>query len=224
MPEMKDLDALATLITGRVLEKLGQQPTVVRPLNGRRRVERPILYLTEQELERLFQAVEVARNARDLAIFEVAFARGLRASEVGLLQLAHVRLEVKRIYVTRLKGGHSGEYLLTDRESRALRAYLRKRGRNPGPLFLSRQRNPICRRRLDQLMKHYGATAAIPAEKRHFHCLRHSCATALLSTHRQPIDKVKDILGHEDIRNTMIYAQITNAERIRTGEELQKVW
>jgi site-specific recombinase XerD len=45
-----------------------------------------------------------------------------------------------------------------------------------------------------------------------------------VSKHRQTIDKVKDILGHEDIRNTMIYAQITNAERTRIGEELQKVW
>jgi len=120
--------------------------------------------------------------------------------------------------VTRLKGGHSGENVLSDRQVKALRAYLRKRGRDGGSLFRSRQ-GTITRRRLDQLMKRYGADAGVPPEKRHFHCLRHSCATSLLSKHRQTIDKVKDILGHEDIRNTMIYAQLTNAERTRIGAE-----
>src|SRR5579872_5592033 len=113
---MKNLESLAQRMTGLVMGQLGEKPPAALPVSRRRRVERPVLYLTEQELESLFRAVEAGRNARDLAIFEVAFARGLRASEVGLLQLGHIRLEVKRIFVTRLKGGHSGEYLLTDRE------------------------------------------------------------------------------------------------------------
>jgi len=189
----------------------------------RKRADRKISYLTEPELRALFVAIEAGKSPRDLAIFEVSYGRGLRASEVGLIQMAHLRLEAKRIFVTRLKGGHSGEYVLSDREVKALRGYLRKRGRDGGSLFRSRQ-GTITRRRLDQLMKRYGAAANVPQEKRHFHCLRHSCATSLLSKHRQTVDKVKDILGHEDIRNTMIYAQLTNAERTRIGEELQKTW
>jgi site-specific recombinase XerD len=189
----------------------------------RKRADRKISYLTEPELKALFVAIEAGKSVRDLAIFEVGYGRGLRASEVGLIQMAHLRLEAKRIFVTRLKGGHSGEYVLSDREVKALRGYLRKRGRDGGSLFRSRQ-GTITRRRLDQLMKRYAADANVPPEKRHFHCLRHSCATSLLSKHRQTIDKVKDILGHEDIRNTMIYAQLTNPERTRIGEELQKVW
>ena len=222
---MKDLATLAERITGLVLEQLAENPAAVaRPVSHRRkRGERKISYLTEPELAALFMAIEAGKSARDLAIFEVGYGRGLRVSEVGLIQFAHLRLEAKRIYVTRLKGGHSGEYVLSDREVKALRAYLRKRGRDGGPLFRSQQ-GTITRRRLDQLMKRYAADANVPPEKRHFHCLRHSCATSLLSKHRQTIDKVKDILGHEDIRNTMIYAQITNAERTRIGEELQKVW
>jgi type 1 fimbriae regulatory protein FimB len=225
---MKDLAALAERITDLVLKQLSGTPDAQlhqpHPTKHRqRRVDRKISYLTEPELEALFLAIEAGKSARDLAIFEVGYGRGLRASEVGLIQLAHLRLEAKRIFVTRLKGGHSGEYVLSDREVKALRAYLRKRGRDGGSLFRSRQ-GTITRRRLDQLMKRYGADADTPPEKRHFHCLRHSCATSLLSKHRQTIDKVKDILGHEDIRNTMIYAQITNAERTRIGEELQKTW
>jgi site-specific recombinase XerD len=222
---MKDLAALAERITGLVLKQLTETPDAQpHPTRLRRkRAEREISYLTEPELEALFLAVATGKSARDLAIFEVGYGRGLRASEVGLIQLSHLRLEAKRLFVTRLKGGHSGEYVLSDREVKALRGYLRKRGRDAGALFRSRQ-GTITRRRLDQLMKRYGAEAGVETDKRHFHVLRHSCATSLLSKHRQTIDKVRDILGHEDIRNTMIYAQITNAERTRIGEELQKAW
>jgi site-specific recombinase XerD len=222
---MKDLAALAERVSDLILKQLSGTPDAelhqTKP--RRKRADRKISYLTEPELRALFMAIEAGKSARDLAIFEVGYGRGLRASEVGLIQIAHLRLEAKRIFVTRLKGGHSGEYVLSDREVKALRGYLRKRGRDGGSLFRSRQ-GTITRRRLDQLMKRYGAGANLPLEKRHFHCLRHSCATSLLSKHRQTIDKVKDILGHEDIRNTMIYAQLTNAERTRIGEELQKVW
>src|SRR6478672_7409807 len=76
---------------------------------------------------------------RDVAIFEVAYHRGLRASEVALIQVGHWRASQQRLYVTRLKGGNSGEYLVTDREAKALRAYLKKRPAKPGPLFLTRQ-------------------------------------------------------------------------------------
>jgi site-specific recombinase XerD len=222
---MKDLAALAERVSDLILKQLSGTPDAelhqTKP--RRKRADRKISYLTEPELRALFMAIEAGKSARDLAIFEVGYGRGLRASEVGLIQIAHLRLEAKRIFVTRLKGGHSGEYVLSDREVKALRGYLRRRGRDAGSLFRSRQ-GTITRRRLDQLMKRYGADANTPPEKRHFHCLRHSCATSLLSKHRQTIDKVKDILGHEDIRNTMIYAQVTNAERTRIGEELQKAW
>jgi integrase/recombinase XerD len=222
---MKDLAALAERVSDMILKQLSGTPDVElhSTKHRRKRADRKISYLTDPELRALFMAIEAGKSVRDLAIFEVGYGRGLRASEVGLIQFAHLRLEAKRILVTRLKGGHSGEYVLSDREVKALRGYLRKRGRGGGSLFRSRQ-GTITRRRLDQLMKRYGASANLPLEKRHFHCLRHSCATSLLSKHRQTIDKVKDILGHEDIRNTMVYAQLTNAERTRIGEELQKVW
>ena len=101
---MKDLATLAERITGLVLEQLAENPAAVAlPVSLRRkRGQRKISYLTEPELAALFMAIETGKSARDLAIFEVGYGRGLRVSEVGLIQLAHLRLEAKRIYVTRL--------------------------------------------------------------------------------------------------------------------------
>ena len=175
-------------------------------------------FLTEAEIERLFSAI---RSPRDLAIFRLAYHRGLRASEVGMLQLSDYRPNAKRLYVHRLKGSHDGEYLVTANEARALSAWLKVRGPLPGPLFPSNRKTGIDRRMLDVLMKRYGAAADLPADKRHFHVLKHSCGTHLLSDRGLDVAEVQDHLGHADIRNTMIYARITNRRRDEVARRLE---
>ena len=94
--------------------------------------EPPPQHLTTRETEALFRAIT---DPRDRAIFQVAYHRGLRASEVGRLDLADYRAVHGRLFVHRLKGSISNEYLLTAAEQTALRAWLRVRGLVPGPLF-----------------------------------------------------------------------------------------
>jgi type 1 fimbriae regulatory protein FimB len=191
---------------------------------ARRKKNQSIKYLTEEEIPRLFAVIRAGGSVRDLAIFELGYHRGLRASEVALIQVGHWRPNQQRLYVTRLKNGISGEYLVTDREAKALRAWTKKRPAKPGPLFVTRQGNKgISRFMLDKLMRMYASAAGIPGDKHHFHCLRHSCATALLERD-VPIEEVQDHLGHQDIRSTSIYAKVTNTKRRRKDERLKGDW
>jgi site-specific recombinase XerD len=183
----------------------------------RRKKKNTIKYLDAEELDRLFRVI---KSVRDRAIFRLAYHRGLRASEVGRLQMAHFRQAAERLYVTRLKDGNSGEYALTSIEVKALRSWIKERGSAPGAIFLSRKKRPISQQMLDVLMKAYSRAAKIPAEKAHFHALRHSCATSLLTRGRD-IAEVKDHLGHCNIANTAIYAQVVNAHRDRIAAELK---
>lgn len=176
-----------------------------------------IKYLTEQEIDRFFSVI---RDPRDLAIFRVAYHRGLRAREVGLLQVADFDPRSDRLTVRRLKGSRGGQYHLTKNEVKAIRAWLRIRGSSPGPLFPSRLGKPISQQMLDVLMKRYGEAAGIPPEKRHVHVLKHSAATHLLNR-GEPIEDVQDHLGHVNIQNTMIYARITNKRRIERDRRLR---
>jgi integrase len=178
-----------------------------------------VQYLNEEELVALFRCIS---SPRDTAIFEVAYHRGQRATEVGLTQVSDLRLSAKRLYVRRLKGGNSGEYPITEREVKALRKWMAVRGNASGPLFPSRHGGRICRSRLDQLMKDYGARAGIPESKRHFHCLRHTAGT-MLSEHADVAD-VQDHLGHKDVRSTMVYAKVRNKRREATGQRMAKEW
>lgn len=174
-------------------------------------------YLTTEEIEAFFAVIE---DVRDRAIFRVAYHRGLRASEVGLLQLVDYRARAGRLYVRRLKGSNSGEFPLTDVENRAVKEWLIERGMEPGPLFPSRNRNPLSRDRLDELMKNYCRLAGVPAEKAHMHSLKHACGTHL-SEMGKDVAVIRDWLGHRNVQNTMIYLEVTDKARDAAAESVR---
>lgn len=175
--------------------------------------------LDEGELAALLRVIS---DKRDRAIFLLAFWRGLRASEVGMIRLEDYRQETGRLYVRRLKGSNSQDYRLVPEEEKALKAWLRVRGRSPGLLFTGYLRRGIGRRQMDRLMKRYGKLAGIPPEKRHFHVLKHSIGTFLVD-HDEPVVMIQDHLGHADIRSTMVYARVTPKARERMAERLGRL-
>lgn len=180
-----------------------------------------IKYLTEEELTRLFQVIT---SPRDRAIFRLAWRRGLRAGEVALLQLQDYRADAGRLFIHRLKKGKrdtSGEYILTSLERSDLKAWLKIRGSEAGPIFTTRLGSGISQQMLDVLMKQYCAASRIQIEKSHFHALRHSCAVSMLE-HGEDIALIKDHLGHANIASTDIYATITNKTRDSAAARLNR--
>jgi len=169
-----------------------------------------IKYLTVEQTERLLKQIT---NPRDRAIFTVAYWRGLRASEVcKILVPEHWDNQSKRLYVTRVKGGNSAQYLVCDQEARAIRSWLRDRGDWEGPLFCSERRKGISRQQLHTLMEHYATEAELPEDLRHMHVLRHSIAMHLTAD-RRTLQEVADWLGHRNLNSTMVYAKLSNPAR-----------
>lgn len=167
-------------------------------------------YLTVPEKERFFRAID---SVRDRAIFRLLYHHGLRAGEIGKLDMADFRqgsaLHLDRIFIHRLKGSISGECAMVPAAAQAIRTWVRKRGYTAGPLFPSRQRGRISPTRIWQLMRRYCAIAGVPREKAHPHALKHSCCTHLLSDQRESIVDVQKHVGHASIASTMIYADLT---------------
>ncbi len=137
-------------------------------------------YLTQTEIHKLFSVIT---SPRDRAIFRIVYHRGLRAHEAGLLQLSDWNERDGMLYVRRGKGSISRDYRITPAEATALRAWLKIRGRDPGPLFPSRQLREgglgIHRSQLDRLYRGYCAKAGIRPEKAHLHAVKHSSGTGL---------------------------------------------
>ncbi len=142
-----------------------------------RKQDRAITFLTQEEMQNLFSAI---KTKRDRAIFAVAYRHGLRASEVGMLQLTDVDLKAGRITINRVKGSMSGTYPLKPDTVKLFRSYIKSRKDASPYLFISNGVLPIDRRTLLVLMKKYGTAAGLPPEKQQFHALKHSIGTHIL--------------------------------------------
>jgi integrase len=190
------------------------QNTYIEPTHQR------LKYFSFDEIRRFFA---VLKGNRDKAMFRVMYLKALRASEVGMLRMEDYHAREGRLYVRRLKNSKAGEFRLHRVEGQFLRAWIRERGSGPGAIFTSRNHRPISRRQLDRLVKFYGAAAGIPREKCHAHAFKHSRGTHLLADTRD-ITLVQDQLGHKNIQNTMVYAEVSNAARDDLFERQKDRW
>ncbi len=170
-------------------------------------------YKSNQTIDELNRLFKVIKNKRDKAIFLIAYRHGLRASEVGLLNIDDMDFSKQRIMINRLKGSLSGVHPLQPDESRILKSYLKTRKSESPTVFVSNRNLPISRKTLDVQIKKYGAKAKLPKDKQHFHVLKHSIATHLLDTGEAELRFVQDWLGHANIQNTVIYTTLVSKTR-----------
>ncbi len=166
-------------------------------------------HMTPAELDRFFRVIE---SKRDQAMFRVMYCKGLRVSEAGMIQMSDWNDREKLLTVRKLKGSRGGVFAMHDHELRAVRAWIRERGTAAGPMFLSRNARAIERTQIWRLVHKYGKLAGLPSTKCHPHALKHSRGTHLLEETGK-VHVVQDALGHKNIANTMIYAQVGNKDR-----------
>ena len=178
---------------------------------------RQLAYLTKEEVERFF-AVISPKDGRNRLLFDVMYRYGLRRKEAALIRREHVG---ERIWITRIKGGVSGEYPIHPTTRRLLWEYLEQLGQGSFPyLFATRQSDgrPMSASTIYQLFRGYAAAAGLPPDRWHPHVLRHSIAVHLMNAGWDAAD-VQDWLGHRDIASTMVYATVTNKRREAKYEE-----
>jgi type 1 fimbriae regulatory protein FimB len=203
-----------------VLPAGSPEPPDFGPPKRRRHASNVPPYLTFEEVDRFFAVID---SPRDRAIFRLMYHAGLRASEVGMVEMRDYSPKAERVFIRRLKKSNSGEHHMVREEARALRAWLKQRGPAPGAIFISNRHTPISQQMLDVLCRRYGTMAGIPEEHRHCHVWKHTCCTHLFSKGYN-VEQVQDWVGHKRIENTMIYGHITNARRQEMAERLRDSW
>jgi integrase/recombinase XerD len=172
-------------------------------------------YLTQDELKRFFATIN---SPRDKALFGLIYHYGLRVGEALMLTVDDVNFNNHRITIRRSKNGLGGEKPLWRHTAKLLRRYLRER-RDVGPYLFTGRKGPLQKRQVQKLFSEYAEAAGI--KERSIHALRHSMAVHLLEAGRG-IEYVADHLGHKNIQNTRIYAQITNPLREQVFRELEQ--
>jgi integrase/recombinase XerC/integrase/recombinase XerD len=156
---------------------------------------------------------------RDRALFELAYASGLRAEELVNLDLASVDFDAEQVRVEG-KGGKTRFVPAGEPALRALGAYL-ERGRpaltgatDDPALFLSKSGRRLStsdvRRRLRTWARHAASQGHV-----HPHALRHSFATHLLEGGAD-LRAIQELLGHSSISTTQVYTRVESA-RLRAA-------
>ncbi|ANF54116.1 site-specific tyrosine recombinase XerD [Brevundimonas naejangsanensis] len=173
--------------------------------------------LSRDEVEALLAAASAhdgAAGLRLIALVEMAYASGLRVSELLALKVEAVRRDPAYLIV-RGKGGKERLAPLNTAAREAIKAWLdaRDAARKPGApdsswLFPSHGKSGhLTPRRFAQLLDQAAVSAGIDPSRVSPHVLRHAFATHLLEGGAD-LRVVQTLLGHADISTTQIYTHV----------------
>jgi integrase/recombinase XerD len=164
-------------------------------------------------------------------VFRLATVCGLRASEIGELQIRDVRLDdsgrAPYIYVRNGKGGKSRDVTIPDNKTiQVFTQYLAQMGKVKPTTCFVRKLNGKCFDRNELAKRFKSAIKCLPARRINelsIHSGRHTAATQLLRTGAD-ISQVRDLLGHSNISVTDMYSHAAEikAMDMYTKEDIEK--
>ena len=177
--------------------------------------------LKPEELARLLDRIPATTplEVRDRALFELAYACGLRAEELIDLNVSSVDFDQEQIRVEG-KGAKTRLVPVGEAAQAAIARYLERArplllvDRTEPALFLSRSGRRLStsdvRRRLRNWTRKVGLPGSVSP-----HALRHSFATHLLEGGAD-LRAIQEMLGHATISTTQIYTRVDSA-RLRAA-------
>jgi integrase/recombinase XerD len=184
----------------------------------RPRFERPLpRILDEDEVRRMFEAAEdravsgEAAAVRNLALLELLYGSGLRATELVSLPRGAVR-RGQPFLMVRGKGEKDRLVPISTRAQAAVAQWLDHVSSKSLWLFPS-GKSHLSRVRLFQIVRAMAADAGITPERVSPHVLRHAFATHLLSGGAD-LRVLQSLLGHADIATTQIYTHVDSARLV----------
>ncbi|TIX52019.1 tyrosine recombinase [Alteraurantiacibacter aquimixticola] len=178
--------------------------------------------LTHAQVEALFERVELEAESgrpealRNLALLELLYGSGLRASELVALPLSAVPRDAPFLTVTG-KGSQQRMVPVSRRAQAAIARWMEVRTGDAPFLFPSRKTH-LSRIRLYQLVKELAIRAGLDPKKVSPHVLRHAFATHLLEGGAD-LRVLQTLLGHADIATTQIYTHVDSARLVALVNE-----
>jgi integrase/recombinase XerD len=184
----------------------------------RPRFERPLpRILDEDEVKRMFEAAEDRAASgegiavRNLALLELLYGSGLRASELVSLPRGAIRAGQPFLMVLG-KGSKERLVPISTRAEAAVQRWIEHVPSGALWLFPSGATH-LSRVRLVQIVRQMAADAGISPDRVSPHVLRHAFATHLLSGGAD-LRVLQSLLGHADIATTQIYTHVDSARLV----------
>ena len=190
---------------------------------ARPRIERPLPRILDvDEVEAMFTAAQDKASSgqptalRNLALLELLYGSGLRATELVSLPRRAVR-PGQPFLIIRGKGDKERLVPISSRAADAVQRWTEGMDADSNWLFPSRTKH-LSRVRLFQILRGLAAEAGLAPERVSPHVLRHAFATHLLAGGAD-LRALQTLLGHADIGTTQIYTHVDSDRLVKLVNE-----
>ena len=195
---------------------LGWDEFKVKPF----RIQRTIYCPAEKELtlEEYYQLLQTAKsNHKDrlYLLLQTLCATGIRVSELSSITVEAVESGRAGISCK----GKRRVIILPRKLCLLLKDYAQNKKIDSGPVFCTRNGNPLNRVNIWNDMKRLSVLAGVSPDKVYPHNLRHLFARQYYSADKD-IVRLADLLGHSSIKTTRIYTMESGEEHQKKIEEL----
>ncbi|MCM1222834.1 MAG: tyrosine-type recombinase/integrase [Lachnospiraceae bacterium] len=183
-----------------------KDPTAnIKAVKKEKRIKKPF---SEIELELIR---ENAKSKRDRAVIEVLYSTGVRVSELCGMNRQDVNGDEIIVFG---KGEKERVVYLNAKARLALQEYMESRADSSEALFVGeRKKERLQKGSIERLVKETGIRAGV--QNCHPHRFRRTAGTIALNR-GMPLEQVQQMLGHEDIKTTTIYAR-SEEENVKTS-------
>lgn len=198
----------------KVFELVENQKIELNYLYPKRKVNKLPTFFSQEEVRNLLNATE---NLKHKAILTIIYSCGLRLSELINLKIADIKSESNLLLIRQSKGNKDRIVALPDKLLLLLGEYY-KVYQPKDFLFEGAKGDQYSERSVQLILKNAMSKAGV-LSKGSVHTLRHSYATHLIKSGID-VRVVQELLGHNDIRTTMIYTHITDIDKKSTPSPL----
>lgn len=174
-------------------------------------IPRPKKHLTlpktihQRDIKKIF---DVTTNLKHNTMLKLCYGMGLRVSEITNLKITDIDSENMQVFIERAKGKKDRYVNLPQSILEQLREYYQEY-RPKTYLFEGQNGGQYSVRSVQQVFKTALQKAKIN-KNIGIHGLRHSYATHLLEQGTD-IRIIQELLGHKDLKTTLIYTEVTNS-------------
>lgn len=189
------------------LEKV-ENKTVTDSFLSYKITQKPIVYLTLEEIKELFEATthHPQWEHRNQAVLACLYHLGLRVGEACNLRVEDINLETGIVLIKTSKTGFARQLPIPANAKIIFTTYLEMTEIQPGGYFLQGVNKQLNNQVIGRVLKKLKAKTGI--QKRVYpHLLRHSIATQLLKNGME-IEKISQFLGHRCLESTQKYTHI----------------
>lgn len=198
-------------------EKLLKRPAEHYDLPRPKKEHKLPSVFSEEEIRKMIEACE---NLKHRSMLCLAYAAGLRVSEIVNMKLQDIDSSRMVIHVRQSKGRKDRQVMLSPRLLELLREYF-KQYRPKQWLFEGQGGEQYSMRSIQLVLSAVKKKTGIK-RKGSIHALRHSFATHLLESGTDLLS-IKELLGHSSIKTTLTYTHVSRKTLSKIQSPLDKL-